>query len=82
MLKAYRLVQLLGITETALLAREKIGDFLGHRFPKVSLILYVSLILVIFQVREETAEYLYLFLQTQVIEGGDEAESTLLETDW
>lgn len=34
------------------------------------------------QVREETAEYLYLILQTNDVPGTDEAEPFLLETDW
>ena len=34
------------------------------------------------QVREETAEYLYLILQTNDLPGTDEAEPFLLETDW
>jgi len=42
-------------------------QFLAHQFPKV---------------REETAEYLYLILQTNDVPGTDEAEPFLLETDW
>jgi hypothetical protein len=34
------------------------------------------------QVREETAEYLYLILQTNDVSGTEEAEPFLLETDW
>ena len=34
------------------------------------------------QVREETAEYLYLILQTNDVPGTVEAEPFLLETDW
>jgi len=51
-------------------AQKSIGylhQFLAHQFPKV---------------REETAEYLYLILQTNDVAGTDEAEPFLLETDW
>ena len=34
------------------------------------------------QVREETAEYLYIILQTNDVPGTDEAEPFLLETEW
>lgn len=54
----------------ASVSRKSVGylhPFLAHQFPKV---------------REETAEYLYLILQTNDVPGTDEAEPFLLETDW
>jgi len=60
-------VNMLAIPETRELVIPALASFLQHRYPRV---------------RADTAEALYLVLQTKDVTYNEEAETILLETEW
>jgi len=80
-------VNLLALPQLSDTCIPRLADFLAHQYPTVKflycILRYADSCRFNYQIRAETARYLYLFLQSRDIgKDTDDVEELLLETEW
>lgn len=83
----FSVVNLLALPQLSDSCIPRLADFLAHQYPTVRflycILRYAGSCMFNYQIRAETARYLYLFLQSRDIgKDTDDVEELLLETEW
>ena len=83
----FSVVNLLALPQLSDSCIPRLADFLAHQYPTVRflycILRYAGSCRFNYQIRAETARYLYLFLQSRDIgKDTDDVEELLLETEW
>ena len=84
---AFSVVNLLALPQLSDSCIPRLAEFLAHQYPTVKflycILRYAGSCRFNYQIRAETARYLYLFLQSRDIgRDTDDVEELLLETEW